>query len=127
MTARIGGLSNFFGGTMKQFLMLATLAIGIPAFGQSKIVFTWTSGNVGSIALPACSSTVTTSCVTGYTLTMDSTTTVAGPSSIGPTLTTFTQTPLPAVGSHSYSLVMNGFDAVGNAIVSGAATTTVTV
>lgn len=110
-----------------QLLLLfgMTMVVGA-ATAQSKVVLTWTSGNTGSNALPACPATSPTSCVTGYTLSMDGTQ-VAGPSSIGPTATTYTQTPLPAPGSHSYSLVMNGFDALGAAIQSAAATATVTV
>lgn len=102
---------------MKHLIKLLFL-FAIPAMAQTAIVFTWTNGNTGSSAYPACTSTVTKSCVTGFTLMMDGSTTVAGPSSIGPTLTTYTQTPLPAVGTHSYVLTMNGFDGVGNAIVS---------
>jgi hypothetical protein len=96
------------------------------ATAQTKVVLTWTSGNTGTNALPVCPSTSPTSCVTGFTLSMDGTL-VAGPTAIGPTVTTYTQTPLPAPGSHAYAIVMNGFDAVGNAVQSAAATTTVTV
>lgn len=111
---------------MRHLIKLLFL-FAIPAMAQSTIVFTWVNGNTGSSAYPACTSTVTKSCVTGFTLTMDGSTTVAGPSSIGPTVTTYTQTPLPAVGTHAYSLVMNGFDGLGNAIVSGAATVSVII
>ena len=52
---------------------------------------------------------------------------IAGESNIGPAATTYTQTPLPAVGSHNYSLLMVGFDALGAAIASSPATATVNV
>jgi len=113
---------------MKKSLLaiLLTVFLVSAAHAQTKVVLTWTSGNTGSSALPTCPATNPTSCVTGFTLTMDGTQ-VAGPSSIGPTATTYTQTPLPAVGNHAYSLCMNGFDAVGAAIVSSSATATVNV
>lgn len=111
-----------------KYLSLLFLAFTLPAMAQThEITFTWTNGNTGTSALPACTSTVTTSCVSGFTLTMDSATVVAGPTAIGPALATYTQTPAPAIGTHAYSLVMNGFDGLGNAITSSAATTSVVV
>jgi hypothetical protein len=115
---------------MKRILQLGILFATMMAFGaavaQTSIVFTWTNGNTGSTALPVCPATSPKACASGFTLSMDGTQ-IAGPSSIGPTVTTYTQTPLPAVGSHSYSIVMNGFDATGAAIQSTAATATVNV
>lgn len=108
------------------FAAIVTLLCPVAAMAQTKVVFAWTNGNTGTNVLPVCPATNPTSCVSGYRLSMDGTQ-VAGESNIGPTLTTYTQTPLPAVGNHSYSLVMVGFDATGTAIASSAATTTVNV
>jgi hypothetical protein len=115
---------------MKRLLQLALLGgmmlvVGA-ATAQTKVVLTWTSGNTGASALPACPATSPTSCVTGYTLSMDGTQ-VAGPTAIGPAATTYTQTPLPTPGTHAYSLVMNGFDGVGSPTQSAAATASVNV
>lgn len=109
-----------------KFLVFLLLAIPGVALAQSKVVLTWANGNTGASALPACPATNPISCVSGFRLSMDGTQ-IAGESAIGPTVTTYTQTPLPAPGSHSYSLIMVGFDAVGSAIASSAATGTVNV
>ena len=115
---------------MRRILQLAllfgwALMVGSAA-AQTQVNFTWTSGNTGSTALPACPSSAPKACVSGYRLSMDGTQ-IAGETAIGPLETSYSQTPLPAPGSHSYSLIMVGFDALGNAIQSGAATATVTV
>lgn len=105
---------------------LVFLLLALPAQAQSKVVLSWVSGNTGSSALPTCPATSPASCVSGFTITMDGTQ-IAGPSALGPTATTFTQTPLPAVGSHTYSLVENGFDASGKAITSTAVTASLSI
>jgi hypothetical protein len=109
-----------------KYLALALLAFSVPAMAQSKVVLTWTSGNTGASALPNCPATSPTSCAKGFILSMDGTV-IASESTLGINATTYTQTPLPAVGNHTYSLVMTGFDAVGAAIQSTPATATVNV
>ncbi len=114
----------------RKLIQIAILGMTMMAFGaaiaQSKVVLTWTSGNTGSNALPACPATAPKSCVSGYRLSMDGNQ-LAAESNIGPTSTTYTQTPLPSPGSHAYSLIMVGFDALGAAISSTPATATVNV
>ena len=110
-------------------VLLAGLWLGVSAFAQSptSIVFTWTNNDAG---IPACSSTVTSSCLVGQTLT--DTTVPSSPavlsSSISPTASTFT-TPLPAFTSanRSYSLVVNYKDSAGAAQATSAVTATVGV
>lgn len=116
---------------MKKLLSLiailpAFFLASVPAYSQTKVLLTWTNGNTGASALPACPASNPTSCVSGFTLTMDGTQ-VAGPSTLGPTAVTFTQTPLPAVGNHTYTLCANGFDAFGAAITSSTVTATVNI
>lgn len=102
---------------MKQILFLATLVIGIPAFGQTSEVLSWTN------VAPACTTTVTTAC--GKTLTLSDVTSLTPlviSTAILPTVSTYTITPLPSSGVHNYLLVVNGFDSVGNAVTSAGAT-----
>lgn len=109
-----------------KYLALLLLALPAVAQAQSKVILSWVSGNTGSSALPTCPATSPASCVSGFSITMDGTQ-IAGPSALGPTATTFTQTPLPSVGNHTYSLVENGFDAGGKAIASTAVTASANV
>ncbi|HTF72618.1 MAG TPA: hypothetical protein VK638_59120 [Edaphobacter sp.] len=116
---------------MKKLLFAVMLAIflGSTAHAQAatSIAFTWTNNNNG---LPNCSTSVTTACLVGQTLT--DTTAASSPvvlsSTISPTATTFT-TPLPAftAASRTYSLVVNYKDASGAAQATTAATATVGV
>ena len=101
---------------MKQ-LIAALFLFGIPAFAQTSEVLTWTN------TAAACTTTVTTSC--GKTLTLSDVTSLTPlviSSAILPTVSTYTITPLPSAGVHNYLLVVNGFDAVGNAVTSAGAT-----
>lgn len=108
-----------------KYLALALLAFSIPAMAQSTIVFTWTNNNAG---FSACSSTVTSACLVGQTLTDTTSGNVVLSSSIKPTDATYT-TPLPAftTASRTYSLVLNYKDASGIAQATSAATATVAV
>ena len=113
---------------MKKTLLFVLLSVA-SAFGQanqSGVIFTWTG--TGNPALPSCSSTVTASCLTGYTLT-DTTgsTPVVISSTIPANALTYTETPLPSVGAHTWSLVVNGKDQSGNSISSNPVTLTLTV
>jgi hypothetical protein len=105
---------------MKKLFML--LCLSTSAFAQtSNIVFTW--GNTNS-SVHACSSTVTSACLVGQTIT--DTTIAASPvvisSSISPTATTYS-TPLPAFTgvTRTYTLVVNYKDASGKAQATSAA------
>lgn len=109
-------------------ILLATfLASSLHAQAASSIVFTWTNNNSG---LTTCSSTVTSACLVGHTIT--DTTVSASPvvlsSSISPTATTYT-TPLPAftASTRTYSLVLNYKDASGAAQATTAVSTSVAV
>ena len=106
---------------MKKLFMLLCLSTSAFAATPSNIVFTW--ANTDS-SVPACSSTVTTACLVGQTIT--DTTVAASPvvlsSSISPTATTYT-TPLPAFTgvTRTYTLVVNYKDASGKAQVTAPA------
>jgi hypothetical protein len=106
-------------------LLLFLLFSGI-ASAQTKVVLTWVSGNVGTVKLPTCSLSTPKHCVYGFTLKMDGIQ-IAGPAKLGVLATTYVQTPLPVKGTHTYSLVMNGYDFVGNPLVSKVDVTTVSV
>lgn len=105
---------------MKKIVLLALLLVlSEPAWAATSVLFNWTNSN------PVCSATVTTSCVKSATLTDTTTNTV-----ISSTITadTFTYTPtggIPFGWTHTFSLVLNGVDASGNAVTSAPATVTV--
>ena len=109
----------------KWLLILLLLPLG--AHAQSAVQFNWTGdGNTG---MPACPATTPKSCVSGYTLTdiTVATAPVVLSSAIAETALTYTESPLPSVGSHTWSLVVNGYDQSGNAISSAPVTVTATV
>ena len=113
---------------MKKLAIFAMMLSSSAAFAQAgSVIFTW-SGD-GNTSLPGCSATVTTACLTTFTL--SDTTVAATPVVISSTIPynvlTYTLTPLPAVGAHTYSLMISGKDQSGNAISSTPITTTVTV
>jgi hypothetical protein len=103
------------------FLLFSSIAVA-----QRTVVLTWKSGNVGTAKLPTCSLSTPKRCVYGFTLKMDGIQ-IAGPAKLGVLATTYTQTTLPAKGTHTYSLVMNGYDVVGNALNSKPDITTIIV
>lgn len=114
---------------MKKLFLPLLLVAASSTYAQSptQIVFTWTNNNVG---FPICSSTVTSTCIVGQTITD---TTVSGSpvvlsSSITATATTYSA-PVPAytASTRSYTLVVNYKDASGNAQTTPAVTATVTV
>lgn len=99
------------------FAILLAFALASPAFAQTAEVYSWT--NVAA----ACTTTVTTSC--GKTLTLSDVTSLTPAvisATILPTVSSYTLSPLPTAGVHNYLLVVNGFDAVGNAVTSTGAT-----
>jgi hypothetical protein len=112
-------------------LFLLTIAAfafsSIPMHAQSAVAFTWTNTDTN---IAACSSTVTTNCFSGFTLTDTTTNTVlATPSVLGATATSYTWTPAGGlfVGTHTFSLVANAIGATTTTqIVSTPATTSVT-
>lgn len=77
---------------------------------------------------PACG-TATTNCYSGFTL-VDTTAgiTVATPTTLGPAALSYSYTPTGGMffGSHTFSIVANGFNATGGALVSAATTTVIT-
>ena len=108
---------------MKKYLLLALLSFTPLAHAATQIVFTWTYGST-----PACSSSVTTSCITAFILT-DTTTNTVVSSTIAGNATTFAYTPSGGIAfgySHGFSLVATGVDGAGNKATSSASTTTVT-
>lgn len=102
-------------------IMLALLVVPVRLHAQLKahatsltqVTFTWSSGNSATNGWPNCSSTITTTCVSGYTLAdvTNSASPVVISANIGATATTYALTPLPAQGSHTYALVTNGVGA----------------
>lgn len=108
---------------MKKLALLAIfLVLPLSSYAATSVLFNWSNAN------PICSTTVTTSCVKSATLT-DTTTNTVVSSTIAADATTYTYTPtggIPFGWSHSFSLVLNGVDASGNAITSAPATVTVT-
>lgn len=113
---------------MKLIRYFLLLLLASPALAQtSGVTFNWaTDGNPG---VPVCSATVTTSCKSN--LALSDITSLSSPvvinNDIADTLLTYSLTPLPSVGPHTYSLIVVGKDQSGNQIVSPAATATVTV
>lgn len=96
-------------------LFLLSMAVGM-AFGQTSIIFSWTgTGNPG---IPACSATVTTSCISGFTI--SDVTNAGAPvvlnSAIPATALTWTYTvpPLTAAATHTYGLATNAKDSGGS-------------
>ncbi len=108
------------------FWLLFTLLFPIGALSQS-VQFSWT-GN-GNTTLAACSPTVTTFCLVGYQL--SDITTPTAPVIISSTIalgaTSYSLTPLPSIGSHTWGLYVLGKDQAGNAIISAPETVTATV
>jgi hypothetical protein len=101
----------------KLFMLLASVCLSASALAATptNIVFTW--GNTDS-GIPVCSSTVTTSCLVGQTIT--DITVASSPvvlsSTIAPTATTYT-TPFPPItaATRTYTLSVNYKDATGKA------------
>lgn len=108
-------------GLILAFTFLTSLA------QTGSVNFTW-NGN-GNPNLPACSASVTSACLTTFTLSdiTNASAPVVVSSAIASTATTYSLTPLPAVGSHTYSLIISGKDQSGGAISSTPVTTTVVV
>jgi hypothetical protein len=116
----------------------ATVAVSVPSMtfspptgfeakaSLSSVVFTWT-GN-GNVTIPVCKKEVTVACVTTYTLSdiTDASMPRVISSGMGNVLT-YSLTPLPTVGSHTYRLVISGRDQSGNSKSSAAATATLVV
>lgn len=112
---------------MKSFI-LSLLFLASSAFAQTTgIIFNWT-GN-GNAGVPTCSSTVTSSCLTTFTLTDTTTTTspVVLSSAILPSALTYTLSPLPPTGTHTYSLMINGLDSSGLPVSSPTISTSVLI
>jgi hypothetical protein len=112
---------------MKQLLLAIALFFApiLQAQNAGSITFTWTGD--GNPTWPACSTTVTTSCLTDFTLSDITNAPVVISSTIPESVLTYTLSPLPAVGSHTYSLFISGKDQSGNAVSSSPVTTTVAV
>lgn len=93
---------------------------------SSNVVFTWTG--TGKRTIPVCSTTVTAACLTTYTL--SDTTNAPSPvilSCSDAHVFSYTLTPLPKPGLHTYSLVISGRDQSGISKSSIPATATVVV
>lgn len=137
------GYGLFF-STIKMLLMLTiVLLLPVQLKAQLKahasqpltsVGFTWSSTNSATNGWPNCSATVTTICVSGYTLsdiTVPATPVVIS-ASISATSISYTLTPLPTPvnGSivHTYSLVTDGVGATaGSTANSTPATASVSV
>lgn len=90
------------------------------------VQFTWTYTVQSGV--PACPTGTTNTCVSGFTITdTTASATVSTPSTTGPTATSFIYTPATMFfGTHSFSIVVNGFDNNGAALTSSALTASVT-
>lgn len=96
---------------------------------QQYPVFTWQANPGWSSTWPACSSTVTKMCLTGYTI-MDTTKATAPfvvSNTIPATALSYTMWTMPGSGKRSYSLVVTGKDQDGNAASSIPVTLTTTI
>jgi hypothetical protein len=113
---------------MKKILLVALLAVGIPAFGQTEVQLSWVSGNPG---VPSCPATSPSACVSGYTISLitNPDAPVVLSSTISPTATSYTYTvpPLTAAGNEIFGIVANAYNSAGTAVTSSQATTTVSV
>ena len=112
---------------MRKVLLALLLMFGVStlAHAQTSIVFTWS--DAGNASTPACTGTVTTSCLTTFTLT-DTTAATVVSSTIASNATTFTYTPtggIPFGYSHTFSLTISGKSSTGTTVTSSPATTTV--
>jgi len=112
---------------MRKYFISVALVFGMTTFSHAatSILFNWT--NTANAGVPACTVTVTTSCMTAFTLT-DTTTGTVVSSTIPFTILTYTYTPasgIPFGYNHSFSLTVSGKDASGNAVSSLPATTSV--
>lgn len=90
------------------------------------ILFTWS--NSPNASIPNCSTAVTRSCISGFTLT-DVTADEVVSSTILPTAMSYTYAPadgIPILYSHTFTLVTNGIDSSGSTVNSVPATVTVT-
>lgn len=118
---------------MRKLLFLAVLALCalVPASRAQTAIpsFTWQANPAWVTTWPACSTTVTSMCLSGYTLTdvtnASSPTVVS--STIPATALSYTLTAMPAAGARTYSLVINGKDQTGNPASSAPVTANVTV
>ena len=91
-------------------LMLST-SVG---WGQKTILFSWTPGS--NPGWTACSSG--NWCLTGFTLYEITTGIPVAVAQIPQTSTTYTMSPIPSNGSHSYELVQTGTNGNGSAVQS---------
>lgn len=111
--------------TFAKFILLFLLSVAAgAAFAQktSSIAFSWTPSTS-----PACSGTSATSCQSTLTLTnITALTPQVISSAITPAATSYSF-PISAPGTYNFSLVVDGFDALGNPTVSPAATATVVI
>jgi hypothetical protein len=121
------------GNTLKPIrsaaLLLLAIAIAVSAHAAPAIQWSWSNVNINA---PACTTTVKTSCLVGFTLTPPSTlpSTSYPPISIPGLVSTYTQTTqVPPFSStaYTYSMVANYLDASGNSVASAATTGTVTI
>lgn len=112
---------------MRKALLALILFCGFPVLAQAatQIVFTWS--DTGNAGVPACSATVTTSCLTTFTLT-DTTASTVVSSTIPSSTLTFTYTPIGGIPfgyNHTFSLTVSGKDVNGNAVTSSAVSTSI--
>jgi hypothetical protein len=113
---------------MQRLFWLLLLTV-FPACAQTSLVFTWGSNPSNAGNWPPCSKSVKKMCRTGYTLTDVTATSapVVVTSTIAQDSTTYTITPLPSAGLHTYNLVVNAKNSMRKAIHSDPATVTVAV
>ena len=106
--------SDLFSTTMRGLLLSGIMLGAIPTQAQKSILFTWIPG-VNQGWTPCSSGHY---CLTGFTLYEISTGTPVAVAQIPQTATTYTMSPLPSKGSHSYELVQTGTNGTGAAVQS---------
>ncbi len=113
---------------MKKLILALELACGYLLLGliaaqaqaaPTKVVLSWTDSTT-----PVCTSAAPNSCLTGYGVSEGAT---VLSSNIAASATSYTITPLPSPGSHTYTLVAVGRDQNGATVVSTPVTASVVV
>jgi hypothetical protein len=112
---------------MKLFVAAIILALGASAHAQSKVVLTWANSNTG---IAKCSTILTSpSACDGTQVVGETVNGISTPisSTVDPYATSYTISPLPLDGVHTYYVLQNFLDFSGVAQTTATATTTATV
>lgn len=103
--------------------LILLCALSAFAATPTQLIFTWQANPLNTVngvnMWPACGTTLKL-CIAGETLLDNtvSTSPVQVATGISPTALTYTITPLPSTGAHSYCLEYNAYDQSGNPVTS---------